>query len=324
LDCGTEIVVRSTWTPAATNVRQRRIFDAGSSRRRETRAKVLRQPAGRTLILSGLMEDTWALGAIRWLLTPALITGGLIGLARLYDPPTRWARRLKSDMAIASGLPEGPEKVQWQLGLAERAQRIREYRIAFVGWTRVVKWIMVVFVGGTLVGLIVYPPINKPGDRYPYSPAEYPLIFGGIGVCLLYMYCIGAGTDFIGRNARELILLRRLRRYHRRARRLRRLGNARAKATGTGSGTMRSPSRLGFESQVDPLGAFMQHLDLRLWILSAGFVAADHHASHAARLRDRGVPIPPWPAYEDSNAPTTDRTRRSTALGRPNPPTPHI
>jgi len=112
-----------------------------------------------------MSEDSWAQPLVQWLLTPALITGLLLGGTRLFDPPTRWSRRLKSDIAILGGLPEGPEKRVWQASIAWQAERLREYRRAFVGATLVAKLVGLAILGAALFGLISYPPINEPGDK---------------------------------------------------------------------------------------------------------------------------------------------------------------
>ncbi|MGD8168544.1 hypothetical protein ACEXOS_015085 [Herbiconiux sp. P16] len=117
-----------------------------------------------------MADQSWAQPAIQWLLTPALVTGGLLALARLYDPATRWARNLRSDITILGGLPEGSEKRFWQKSVDQQAVRLREYREAFVGWTLFWKWAVVGLVGATILGLILYPPVT---GRLPWLPSPH-------------------------------------------------------------------------------------------------------------------------------------------------------
>ncbi|MCR2825338.1 hypothetical protein [Microbacterium sp. zg.Y909] len=139
------------------------------------------------------MEESWAQPAIQWLLTPAIITGALYALARLYDPPTRWSRRLKADMAIAGGLPDGEEKRIWEDSFEWRAARLRMYREAFCGWTWFWKWASVAFVGVAVTGIILFPPFN--GD---YGPADYLLMSMGLVDCGLIAVFISNGYDLTG------------------------------------------------------------------------------------------------------------------------------
>lgn len=244
-----------------------------------------------------------------WLLTPALVTGAVLALARLYDPPTRWARKIKSDIAILTGLADGAEKEAWQASIDKQAARLREYRRAFVGWTLFWKWVVVGFVAVAVLGLILYPPVNESGQPAMWGPADYLMILGGLYCCIIYVVAVSAGQDFLGRSPRELLLLRRLRRHDRRRRRLLRV--ARAERGAVRQGVERRGSWLGFVTQVDELGEWMRDPDLRGYVRNAGFVSADIRGRYYADLRRRGVAIPAWPAVSNRRLPEPEHSAES-------------
>lgn len=274
----------------------------------QTIARRIEGHSGRTASVRNV-EQSWAQPFIQWLLTPALVAGLLIALAQLYNPPTRWARRLKSDIAIAAGLPEGLEREVWQESIAEQAERLRGYRRAFVGWTWFWKWLGVIYLGGALVGTILYPPINRPGDRYPLGPGDY--IFYGLGLVLALVAAISisSGRDYWGRSSREVLLRRRVRQFDRRWRKLRRIEKRRKKRAETDSAIRSTGTRLGFSTQADEFGAFVRDRDMRAMIRALGWGGADLAAQSYNDLRGRGVEIPQWPLPEvRSNASTPAAT----------------
>lgn len=242
------------------------------------------------------MNVSWILPFLQWVLTPALITGAVLGIARLYDPPTRWLRQLKSDIAIASGLPDGPEKAVWQESTAWQGQRLREYQEAFVGWTFMAKWAGLAFIIVPLVLLVIFPPINKPGDRYPLGPADYMMMGMGLLTTVVYAVSLGSGRDFFGRSPRDIILRRRLRRFKRRLRSARRLDKERARRFASGAAIKPKGSRLGFSTQIDFFGPWMRDPGIRNFIGTAGFIAPDIAAMYLSEARGRGVELPPWPS----------------------------
>jgi hypothetical protein len=248
-------------------------------------------------------EESWAQPAIQWLLTPTLITGALLALARFFDPPTRWARRLRSDISIVGGLPDGSEKQVWQASIDKQAMRLREYRRAFVGWTLFWKWVVVAFVAVAVFGLILYPPINEPGDPIPYGPFDYMMMFLGLLACVTYVVAVSTGNDFLGRSPRDILLGRRLRKYNRRLRKLRRIEKIRAERAKTDPTIKPKGSRLGFSTQVDEFGPWMRDDDVRDYVGAAGIHAADFRARAAARLNARHIPPPPWPDPVTRRAP---------------------
>lgn len=241
------------------------------------------------------MEETWAWPAIQWLLTPTLITGAVIALMRLYDPPTRWTRRLKSDMAILGGLPEGAEKRVWQRSVEGQATRLREYQRAFTGRTLVIKWLAVAGVSVAVFGLVLFPPINDPGEPADFGPADYMMVGMGGFASLVYVSLVSSGRDMFGRTPRQLLLIRRLKQYDRRVKKLDRLDKERAKRHAAGMNIKLEGSRLGFSTQIDEFGPWMRDLNLREYVRNAGIVSADFRAEEYATLRRRGVPFPAWP-----------------------------
>lgn len=248
-------------------------------------------------------EESWALPAVQWVLTPALITGALFALARAYDPPTRWARRLKSDITITAGLPEGPERRVWQEWVNWQATRLREYRLAFTGWTQFFKWAGLAFICVTVIGSILYPPINKPGEPEVWGPGDYPFLLLGLFATTVYTFALGSGHDFFGRSPREIIIRRRVKDFDRRSRRLRRIERVRARRVALGADIRPVGSRLGFSTQVDDLGAWASDFDLRRLAKLGGLFAADIAARVRDKLSERGVEVPKWPELEPSRTP---------------------
>lgn len=248
-------------------------------------------------------DNARALSVVQWLLTPALVTGALLALARFFDAPTRWARRLRDDISILGGLPDGAEKRTWQQSVDWQARRLREYRRAFVGGTLIVKWFVLIFVAALTLWTILHPPINEPGDPYPFVPADYMIFVMGFGETALFVVLISRGIDFLGRTPREILLLRRLRQYNRRMRKLHRIEKERAKRAETDPTIRPKGSRPGFSSQVDEFGPWMRDEDLREYVRTEGYIAADFHQRAKEDLARRGVPFPPWPDLETGRAP---------------------
>jgi hypothetical protein len=119
----------------------------------------------------------------------------------------------------------------------------------------------------------------------------------------LFVVLVSLGSDFLGRTPRQILLLRRLRQRNRRWRKLRRIEKAGAELAETNPKARPTGSRLGFTTQVDEFGAWMRDEDLRGWVRTAGFVAADIQARYRANLSRRGVPLPKWPDTETRGAP---------------------
>lgn len=241
------------------------------------------------------MEESWAQSVAQWVLTPALVTGALLALARLFDPPTRWARRLRSDIAIASALPDGKEKTLWDSEVEWQAARLREYEAAFIGWALIRKWTGLAALGTVVALGVLYPPINKPGEPETYGPADWAIMAAGGVSLVLYLGSLASGRDFLGRTPREIVLLARLRSHKRRWRKLMRLERERRRRRARGIEVPPKGTRLGFSTQVDKFGLFMRDPVLRDVIRTSGFVAADFNLRYRADLHARGVSIPPWP-----------------------------
>lgn len=238
------------------------------------------------------MEESWAQGALQWLITPAFITGLLIALAQFYDPSTRWSRRLKGDLAVLGGLPEGNERDRWEESVEWQALRLRQYRTAFVGRTLLVKWGAVTLVGGLIFGLILWPPF---GD--PWGPADWILIGIGLIDTLLIGLFISAGYDLAGRTPAEIMRSRRVREHDRRLKRLRRIERVRAERANTDPSIRPKGSRLGFSTQVDEFGAWVRDPGLRTLARLSGVMGADLAQRQRDDLRARGVAIPTDPDW---------------------------
>ena len=184
----------------------------------------------------------------------------LFAILPLYDPPARRARRLRGDIAIATGLPEGDEKRRLQTDLERQAKNLREYREVYVGRRWLAKWALVLFAGATIGLLVAYPPFSaRAGDGSPaYGPTDYFLMLGGAIQLLAFVTFFGLGLDSRGRTPEEVLVHERTGRRLRRERRLRRLNTQRAKNEELGQRTHREGSTLGFRTQVDALGPRVQ------------------------------------------------------------------
>jgi hypothetical protein len=238
------------------------------------------------------VEESWAQGALQWLITPALITGFLVALAQFYDPPTRWSRRLKGDLAILGGLPEGKERERWQESVEWQALRLRQYRTAFVGGTLLMKWGTVTFLGVAIFGLVLWPPF---GDGW--GPTDWILIGLGVVNSLLIGTFISAGYDLGGRSPVDIMRARRVRAHDRRLKKLRRIERVRAERAKTDSSIRPIGSRLGFSTQADEFGAWVRDPGLRTLARLSGVMGADLRQDVRGELRARGVAIPPDPDW---------------------------
>jgi hypothetical protein len=209
---------------------------------------------------------------VRWLVTPAAVATLLFGLLPLYDPPVRWARRLRGDIAIAAGLPEGDEKRLLEADLERQARRLREYREVYVGWRWVRKWALVSFVGVEVVLLTLYPPFDaklRTGEP-AFGPADYMLLAGGAVQLLAFVVFFGLGLNARGRTPSEVLFFERYGRRARRAGRSRRLQRLRARRRNRGEDVRGTGSTLGFSTQVDPLG-----MEVREWVMRSRASDAD-------------------------------------------------
>ncbi|EZP26248.1 hypothetical protein [Microbacterium oleivorans] len=241
------------------------------------------------------MNETWAFEAVRWLLTPALVTAILIALAQFYNPPTRWTRRIKNDMSIAGGLPDGLEKERWQSSITSQAARLRLYRRAFVGWPLFLKWAGIVYIGISLGGLILWPPLNKPDEPVAFGPADYIFLGQGVLITLFVAITVSSGRSTSGRTPPEIIVRQRVRDHDRRLKKLKRIEKVRASRAATDSSIRPKGSRLGFSTQVDELGAWVRDPGLRALTFYTPIAGSDLAAETRRELAERGIRIPDYP-----------------------------
>lgn len=239
--------------------------------------------------------DSWASDWLRWLLTPALVSGALIALAQFYNPPTRWTRRIKNDMSIAGGLPDGAEKAQWQDSVAWQAARLRLYRRAFVGRTLFAKWAGVVYIGVGLGALILWPPVNEPGDAVPFGPADYMMLTMGLIVSIVVAASVSSGRSLSGRTPPEIIVRRRVQDYNRRWRKLRRIEKERVRRSAADPSIRPKGTRLGFSTQVDDLGPWVREPGLRNLTFYSPLAGSDLAAETRRELAEKGIRIPDYP-----------------------------
>lgn len=214
------------------------------------------------------------------------------------------------------GLPEGPERRVWQEWVEWQAMRLREYRYAFIGWTRFWKWAGLAFICVAVFGFILYPPLNEPGEPPTWGMFDYGMMALGLLSIAMYSFALGSGHDIVGRSPREIIIRRRVRDHDRRMRKLRRIERERARRVAQGVDVRPAGSRLGFSTQVDELGAWASDFDLRKLAKLGGFFAADLAASVRAEIRAHGAEIPKWPELESSDE-TAPRAVRGGSVRSP-------
>lgn len=189
-----------------------------------------------------------------WLFTPALIGSLLLLAGPFFVPAVRWARRLKSDVGIFGGMPESEEKDLLGLSITRQAERLREYReVMLTGKYLVGLWIAVAYIATAVILVILFPPINKPGDRYQLGIFDYGMMAIGLLIMVVALFLIFSGRDFYGRTPRALIWRDRAARHYRRHRKLRRLQQERVKHPKPDGAHRPEGSSLGFSTQVDPL-----------------------------------------------------------------------
>lgn len=132
----------------------------------------------------------------------AVATASLLTLVTWMIPSARWSRRLKRDIEIMAGLPEGPEKEQWRAGVIVLARRLRAYEKYVPIWHRVLPFVMAVVWGGLITTFIVDP------DARTALIEETPVFALGIGGFLAtigYLWVAMAGGDLRGRDPDVLL-----------------------------------------------------------------------------------------------------------------------
>lgn len=229
--------------------------------------------------------------ALTWLVTPAFVATTIFALVPLYDAPVRWSRRLKSDITIASGLPEGEEKTRLTDTLESQARRLREYREVWTVPRLFRKWAVLSGCGALIICLIIQPPINRPGERPVFSPADWILVLLALYEIAIVAFCIGQGLSIDGRTPRQMMIRDRIKRHDRRWKRLRRLDRERSRQVDEGhrSGT---GSRLGFRTQVDPMAGWVRTWEPRSIGRNTGWIAVGISRYAYFSLRDKGVRPP--------------------------------
>lgn len=223
---------------------------------------------------------------VGWLVTPALVATLLIATVPLYNPTVRWSRRLRNDIQIANGLPDGPEKQLLSVDVETQARRLRLYREAFRGRHLVGKWGFVAYFTGALSAFFFARPDSTSGTLNHY------LVIGGALVGIMYLILIGCGLDILGRPPAAIIRADRVRRYRARRRKLARLNKARIAAIAEGRSLQPHSSDLGFRSQVDPLGDWVRTWEMRSIARFTGIAGGGLSADAVKSLRAKGLKVP--------------------------------
>jgi len=222
-----------------------------------------------------------------WLITPAVIATVLFAALPLYDPTVRWTRRLKNDIQIAGGLPDGAEKDLLNSSLEEQARRLRLYRQAFRGRHAVGKWVFVVYFSFAVFALVAWPPNPK-----VYAAFDWLILATGATYGLLYATLIGTGLDMWGRTPLALVRKDRVRRYRKRRKAIGRLEKLRPTAIAEGRKLRASGSQLGFETQVDPLAEWVRTWEMRSIAQYTGMAASGLSDDAVRSLRGKGLRVP--------------------------------
>jgi hypothetical protein len=142
--------------------------------------------------LSGVV--TGAVGAVS--------TASLLAFVSWVFPSARWTRRLKRDMEILAGLPEGPEKEQWGASVVALARRLRAYEKFVPLWHRVLPFAMAVVWGILITIFIVDPQVRT--ATLGEQPAIALGIAGLVGT-IGYLWVAMAGGDLHGRDPDVLL-----------------------------------------------------------------------------------------------------------------------
>jgi hypothetical protein len=209
------------------------------------------------------MLPEWAVDVSKWLVSPALVIAAMWLGAQLYEPTLRWGRRLRRDQAFGAGIPEGDEKNAWNRMNVELARRLRLYRLAMTTKRRIGKYIALVYISFTVLVTVVFPPLNTPGEPPILGVADYYLMGFSLLQMAIVLTWISLGRSISGRNIEQMLVADRITRYRRREKHLRRLDKIRAERIAEGAKIKGRSSRLGFESQVDPLSRWVSTWEWR-------------------------------------------------------------
>ena len=140
--------------------------------------------------------------------------------------------------------------------------------------------------------LIVWPPINKPGDKYPLGPPDYMMMVAGLYSIAIYVACIGLGLSIWGRTPVQMMIRDRIARFNRRYKRLRHINNERKRRIGDGEALKPRGSELGFRTQVDPMSGWVRTWENRAIGTHTGCIAVGIDGDARASLAKNGVRAP--------------------------------
>lgn len=136
-------------------------------------------------------------------LVGALVTTGIVALTALAYPGVRWARRIKRDIEIVGGLPDGsPEREIWQAKVTALARRLRAYETYVPLMHRVLPFVWAVIWGVLITCFIVYP--NLRDALLAEMPAFIMGIAGLVGATG-YLSIAIMGGDLRGRDPDALL-----------------------------------------------------------------------------------------------------------------------
>lgn len=134
-------------------------------------------------------------------LVGTLVSAGSLFLLGWVYPSTRWTRRIKRDIAIMSGLPEGEERREWEFGVSALARRLRLYEKHVPVWHKVYPFSLAILYGVMIAWFIADEPSRNA------LLAETPAFILGIGSLvgsIGYLYVAIAGGDMHGRSPEQL------------------------------------------------------------------------------------------------------------------------
>lgn len=222
----------------------------------------------------------WVLDLVQWLLSPALVLGGLWLLAQFFEPTIRWGRRLNRDLLIANGLSAGAEKERWDKANERLAEKLRDYRRAMTLSRLAIKWGSVAYIAFAVGLLIIWPPVNTPQTLIPFVPGDYYLLIWAALLMAVHLAWTSLGRSASGRSISQMLAADRVKRYKHRLRRIDRLDKQRAYLISEGVDLKPKSSQLGFSTQADELSRWVTTWQQRDVASSTGShrVGGDHEA----------------------------------------------
>lgn len=128
---------------------------------------------------------------LRWILALPFASAALLAVLPFFAPPVRWTRRLKNDIEIWKGLPEGEEKEQFEKAVRLIARRLHAYRFDVRRIDKVFPW------AGTVLFALAVGSAAMWGFAVD-GPADWILVVLGFFTGLLSIFAaLGGRSNWI-------------------------------------------------------------------------------------------------------------------------------